>query len=69
MAEDFMRAATKIAQEMKIGYPDQLILETANNKLIIAPCGDLFLCVVTTADAQLGLIRVILKSIQSERTK
>jgi len=65
-AEDLMRAGKKIAEEMAIGTPDQLILETAGNKLIIAPCGDLFLCVFTTADAQLGLIRVILKSIQQE---
>ena len=61
-----MRAGTKIAHEMKIGSLDQLILETAENKFIIAPCGDLYLCVFTTADAQLGLIRVILKSIQQE---
>lgn len=66
LAEDLMRAGTKIAQEMKLGNLDQLILETAENKFIIAPCGDLFLCVFTTSDAQLGLIRVLLKSIQSE---
>ena len=68
LAEDLMRAGTKIAQEMKIGTLDQLIMETAENKFIIAPCGDLFLCVFTTSDAQLGLIRVVLKSIQTEIT-
>jgi predicted regulator of Ras-like GTPase activity (Roadblock/LC7/MglB family) len=67
-AEDFMRAGMKIAQEMKAGQLDQLILETANNKFIIAPCGDLYLCIFTTAEAQLGLIRVVLKSIQKEIT-
>jgi predicted regulator of Ras-like GTPase activity (Roadblock/LC7/MglB family) len=67
-AEDFWRAGLKIAQEMKIGNLDQLILETAQNKFIIAPCGDLYLCILTTADAQLGLIRVVLKSIQKEIT-
>jgi predicted regulator of Ras-like GTPase activity (Roadblock/LC7/MglB family) len=66
LAEDLMRAGTKIADEMKIGSLDQLILETNENKFIIAPCGDLYLCVFTTADAQLGLIRVILKNIQQE---
>ncbi|PKL70146.1 MAG: dynein regulation protein LC7 [Methanomicrobiales archaeon HGW-Methanomicrobiales-1] len=66
LAEDLMRAGAKIAQEMKVGDLDQLILETAENKFIIAPCGDLFLCVFTTSDAQLGLIRVVLKSIQAE---
>jgi predicted regulator of Ras-like GTPase activity (Roadblock/LC7/MglB family) len=65
-AEDFMRAGVKIAQEMQTGRLEQMILETTDNKFIIAPCGDLFLCVFTTADAQLGLIRVVLKSIQSE---
>jgi predicted regulator of Ras-like GTPase activity (Roadblock/LC7/MglB family) len=65
-AEDFMRAGVKIAHEMNAGPLDQMILETAENKFIIAPCGDLFLCVFTTADTQLGLIRVVLKSIQSE---
>lgn len=66
LAEDLMRAGARIAQDMKIGNLNQLILETADNKFIIAPCGDLFLCVFTRADAQLGLIRVILKSIQLE---
>jgi len=65
-AEDFMRAGVRIAEEMNAGPLDQMILETAGNKFIIAPCGDLFLCVFTTADTQLGLIRVVLKSIQSE---
>ncbi|PKL63800.1 MAG: dynein regulation protein LC7 [Methanomicrobiales archaeon HGW-Methanomicrobiales-3] len=65
-AEDFARAGTKIAQEMAIGNLDQLILETPTNKFIIAPCGDLYLCIFTKADAQLGLIRVVLKSIQKE---
>jgi predicted regulator of Ras-like GTPase activity (Roadblock/LC7/MglB family) len=65
-AEDFMRAGVKIAEDMKAGPLEQMILETAGNKFIIAPCGDLFLCVFTTADTQLGLIRVVLKSIQSD---
>jgi predicted regulator of Ras-like GTPase activity (Roadblock/LC7/MglB family) len=65
-AEDFMRAGVRIAEDMNAGPLEQMILETAGNKFIIAPCGDLFLCVFTTAETQLGLIRVILKSIQSE---
>lgn len=65
-AEDFMRAGVRIAEEMSAGPLEQMILETAANKFIIAPCGDLFLCVFTTADTQLGLIRVVLRSIQSE---
>jgi predicted regulator of Ras-like GTPase activity (Roadblock/LC7/MglB family) len=65
-AEDLMRAGRKTARDLKIGSLDQLILETDENKFIIAPCGDLFLCVFTTADAHLGLIRVVIKNIQSE---
>lgn len=65
-AEDLMRAGTRIARDLKIGSLDQMILETDENKFIIAPCGDIFLCVFTTADAHLGLIRVVLKNIQSE---
>jgi predicted regulator of Ras-like GTPase activity (Roadblock/LC7/MglB family) len=67
-AEDLLRAGTKLAEDMNLGQPDQLILETAENKFIIAPCGDLFLCIITHADAQLGLMRVLLKSIQLEVT-
>ncbi len=66
LAEDLMRSGAKIAEEMKIGSPDQIILETPDNKLIIAPCRDLFLCVFTTSGANLGLIRVLLKNIQSD---
>jgi predicted regulator of Ras-like GTPase activity (Roadblock/LC7/MglB family) len=65
-AEDLLRAGTTIAQDMNLGQPDQLILETAENKFIIVPCGDLFLCIIARADAQLGLMRVLLKSIQTE---
>jgi predicted regulator of Ras-like GTPase activity (Roadblock/LC7/MglB family) len=65
-AEDFMRGGVRIAQDMNAGPLEQMILETAEHKFIIAPCGDLFLCVFTSADTQLGLIRVVLKSIQSE---
>jgi len=66
MAEDLLRAGIKIAKDMKIGLIDQIILETNSGKIIIAPYGDLFLCVFTGPDANIGLIRVVLKSIQRE---
>lgn len=66
LAEDLLRAGFKIAREMEIGDPDQLTLETATNKIIISPCGDLFLCVFTRKDAQLGLIRMAIKNLQSD---
>ncbi|WAC04534.1 MAG: roadblock/LC7 domain-containing protein [Methanoregula sp.] len=66
LAEDLLRAGFKITREMDMGELDQLILETATNKIIIAPCGDLFLCVFTHNDAQLGLVRVAIKNLQSD---
>jgi len=66
LAEDFLRAGSKVSCELGIGSVDQLILETAQNKCIIAPCGDLSLCVLARSDAQLGLIRVLLQGIQKE---
>ena len=64
MAEDLLRAGIKIAKDMNIGLVDQIILETGFGKIIIAPYGDLFLCVYTRPDVNLGLIRVVLKSLQ-----
>ena len=66
MAEDLLRAGIKIAKDMKIGLIDQIILETKSGKIIIAPYGDLFLCVFTGPDTNIGLIRIVLKSIQSD---
>jgi predicted regulator of Ras-like GTPase activity (Roadblock/LC7/MglB family) len=66
MAEDLLRAGIKIAKDMKIGPIDQIILETNSGKIIIAPYGDLFLCVFTGPDTNLGLIRVVLKSLQND---
>ncbi|MGD1004381.1 MAG: roadblock/LC7 domain-containing protein [Methanoregulaceae archaeon] len=69
LAEDLLRAGTKITLEMNMGNLDQLILETATNKIIIAPCGDLFICVYTHKDAHLGLLRVAIKNLQSEQNQ
>ncbi|MDD5169554.1 MAG: roadblock/LC7 domain-containing protein [Syntrophales bacterium] len=66
LAEDFLRAGIKIIREMKIGNLSQLILETGTNKIIIAPCGDLYLCVFAREDAQLGMLRVAIKNLQLE---
>jgi len=65
-AEDFLRAGSRIAEDMHMGQAEQLILETAERKVIIAPCGDLFICIIAQADVQLGLLRVLVKSLQSE---
>lgn len=64
-AEDLLRAGIKIASDIHIGTLHQIILESEGGKLIISPYGDLNLCVFTDADANLGLIRVAIRSIQT----
>jgi predicted regulator of Ras-like GTPase activity (Roadblock/LC7/MglB family) len=66
-AEDLFRAGKKIAREIDIGPLNQIILETGKGKLIIAPYGDLNVCIFTKPDANLGLIRVAIKSMQVEQ--
>jgi predicted regulator of Ras-like GTPase activity (Roadblock/LC7/MglB family) len=66
-AEDLFRAGKKIAREIDIGPLNQIILETGKGKLIIAPHGDLNVCIFTEPDANLGLIRVAIKSMQVEK--
>jgi predicted regulator of Ras-like GTPase activity (Roadblock/LC7/MglB family) len=66
ISEDLLRAGLKIASDMEMGGLDEIILETPGGKLIIAPFGDLSLCVFTSATANLGLVRVALRSIRWE---
>jgi len=64
IAEDLHRAGGKIAGDLGIGSMDQIILETPEAKFILAPFGDLFICVLTTTNANLGLIRLVIKGVQ-----
>jgi len=66
MAEDFLRAGRTMAGNLRMGALDQIILESDQKKCIIAPYGDLFLCLLTDADANLGLIRLAVRNIQNE---
>lgn len=66
MAEDFLRAGKKVSLDMGMGILDQIILEGEDRKCIIAPYGDLYLCLLTEADTPLGLIRLAIKNIQQE---
>jgi predicted regulator of Ras-like GTPase activity (Roadblock/LC7/MglB family) len=66
-AEDLFRAGKKIAQEIDIGPLNQIILETGKGKLIIAPHGDLNVCIFTEPDANLGLIRVAIRGMLVEK--
>lgn len=66
IAEDLLRAASTIATDLGLGSLDQMILETSKGKFIIAPHGDLSLCVKTASDAHLGLIRLAIRNIGKE---
>ena len=60
--EDMIRSGIRIATELQLGITDEIILETPSNKVVIAPVNDMFLCVLTTADTNLGLVRLSIKN-------
>lgn len=62
--EDMIRAGTRIASELQLGTTEQIIMETPEYKVIIAPVSDMFLCVLARADANLGLVRLNIKNAQ-----
>ncbi len=64
VAEDLLRAGTRITGDMEMGSLAQVILETPAGKLIIAPYGDLSLCILAKPDANLGLIRLSIRGMQ-----
>jgi predicted regulator of Ras-like GTPase activity (Roadblock/LC7/MglB family) len=64
IAEDLLRAGATISDDLEIGLLEQIILETPEGKCILAPFGDLFLVVLTTTRANLGLIRLAIKGVQ-----
>ncbi|MFA7562274.1 MAG: roadblock/LC7 domain-containing protein [Methanoculleus sp.] len=64
VAEDLLRAGTRITGDMAMGDLSQIILETPTGKLIIAPYDDLSLCILAKSDANLGLIRLSIRGIQ-----
>lgn len=66
VAEDLLRAGTRIVRDMTMGDLAQIILESPDGKLITAPYGELFICVLTEPDAHLGLIRLAIRRIQEE---
>lgn len=66
LAQDFLTSAERIASQVRIGDVEQIILESREGKFIIAPYRDLFLCVLTSHDANLGLIRLSLRSLQEK---
>jgi len=63
--EDMVRSGARIASELQLGITDEIILETPSNKVVIAPINDMFLCVLTEANANLGLLRLSIKNAQN----
>ncbi|HTY91963.1 MAG TPA: roadblock/LC7 domain-containing protein [Methanocella sp.] len=63
--EDMVRSGTKIATELQLGSAEQIILESPSNKVIIAPINDMFLCVLTSSDTNLGLVRLSIRNAQN----
>ena len=66
--EDMVRAGTRIATELQLGETGQIILETPEYKVIIAPINDMFLCVLTRSDTNLGLIRLNIRNVQRSQS-
>lgn len=66
IAEDFLRAGKRISTDLNMEGLTQILLESQNRKCIIAPYGDLNICLVTTAEANLGMLRLALNRIQTE---
>jgi predicted regulator of Ras-like GTPase activity (Roadblock/LC7/MglB family) len=65
VAEDFLRAGERITTDMRMGVLDQITLEAGEKKCIIVPYGDLALCMITRADANLGLIRLAIQHLRA----
>lgn len=63
--EDMVRLGTRISTELQLGTVDEIILETPSSKVVIAPINDMFLCVLTAADTNLGLVRLSIKNAQN----
>ncbi len=62
--EDMVRIGSRITGELQLGATDEIILETPGYKAIIAPVSDMFLCVLTKGEANLGLIRLNIRNTQ-----
>lgn len=65
LAEDLRRQGTRIATDIRLGRLTKLTLEAGENTIIIAPFGDLFLCIIAQADAPLERIGEIIRAMQT----
>ncbi|MDD3406697.1 MAG: roadblock/LC7 domain-containing protein [Methanomicrobium sp.] len=64
VAEDLVRAGQKMTGDLMMGSLDQMLLETLEGKLIVAPVKELYICVLAETNANLGLIRLSLQSLK-----
>lgn len=64
VAEDLVRAGSKMTEDLMMGDLNQLLLETHKGKLIVTPVNELFICVLAKTEANLGLIRLALQTIK-----
>lgn len=67
VAEDLLKIGKKIALDFNIEPLDQIILETPHGKFIIAPYGDINICIFAESDANLGMIRLAIRNLQTEK--
>ena len=67
VAEDFLRSGQKMISDMNMGGLDQITLEAGDKKCIVAPYGDLCICLITTGDVNLGLIRIMVRLLQGKK--
>jgi predicted regulator of Ras-like GTPase activity (Roadblock/LC7/MglB family) len=64
VAEDLLRAGSRVVEELRTGRLDQVILESGSRKLILVPREDLHIAILTGGDVNLGLIRIALRRLQ-----
>jgi len=58
VGEDFIRIAGKVAGDIDLGAPENVILEGSRGICVIAQYGDLSLCVLSDRETHLGMIRL-----------
>lgn len=66
IAEDFIRTAGKVALDMNLGSPACVIIEGNQGTCVIAPYGDLSLCILADKTAHLGMIRLAVTILHRE---
>jgi predicted regulator of Ras-like GTPase activity (Roadblock/LC7/MglB family) len=66
IAEDFIRTAGKVALDLNMGTFACVIIEGDQGTCVIAPYGDLSLCILADRKAHLGMIRLAISILYRE---